>query len=183
MNGTQPERDGNHDPIMAPYNCFPCAGEDTWVSIACGTDEEWRALCQAIGWTQLILDTRLSTAAGRKQNEAEIEKLLTEWTSQRDRWAVTEILQAAGVAAFPAMSASDLAEDKNLQAHGAFSRLPHPEVGPRLHMGIPWLLTESPNGVQAPAPLLGQHTDEVMQDVLGYSAGEIAQLKEEKVLD
>ena len=183
MNGTQPERDGNHDPLMAPHNCFRCAGEDAWVSIACGSDEEWHALCQAIGEPQLALDTRFSTAPNRKANEDALEKLLTEWTSQRDRWAVTKILQEAGVAAFPAMSAADLVEDKNLEARGAFSRLPHPEVGPRLHMGIPWLLTESPNGVRTPAPLLGQHTDEVMQNVLGYAPEEIARLKEEKVLD
>jgi benzylsuccinate CoA-transferase BbsF subunit len=183
MNGTQPQRDGNHDPFMAPHNCFRCAGEDAWVSIACGTDEEWQALCQAIGWSQLVLDARFSTAPERKANEDELEKILTEWTSQRDKWEVTKILQEAGVAAFPAMSAEDLAQDKNLEARGAFSRLPHPEVGPRLHMGIPWLLTESPNGVRSPAPLLGQHTDEVMREVLGYSDEAIAQLKEKKVLD
>ena len=183
MNGTQPQRDGNHDPFMAPHNCFRCAGEDAWVSIACGTDEEWQALCQAIGWSQLVLDARFSTAPERKANEDELEKILTAWTSRRDKWEVTNILQEAGVAAFPAMSAEDLAQDKNLEARGAFSRLPHPEVGPRLHMGIPWLLTESPNGARSPAPLLGQHTDEVMREVLGYSDETIAQLKEKKVLD
>jgi benzylsuccinate CoA-transferase BbsF subunit len=183
MNGTQPERDGNHDPIMAPHNCFRCAGEDAWVSIACGSDAEWQALCQAMGQPQLARDARFATAPDRKANEDELEKLLTAWTSQRDRWAITQMLQETGVAAFPAMSASDLAEDKNLEARGAFSRLPHPEVGARLHMGIPWLLAESPNGVRAPAPLLGQHTDEVMRDVLGYTPEEIARLKDEKVLD
>ena len=183
MNGTQPERDGNHDPVMAPHNCFRCAGEDAWVSVACGSDEEWQALCQAMGEPQLASDLRFDTASDRKANEDELEKLLTAWTSQRDRWAVTQMLQEAGVAAFPALSASDLAEDKQLEARGAFARLPHPEVGSRLHMGIPWLLAESPNGVRAPAPLLGQHTDEIMRDVLGYAPEEIARLKEEKVLD
>ena len=126
MNGSQPERDGNHDPIMAPHNCFRCAGEDAWVSIACGSDEEWQALCQAIGEPQLASDPRFTTAADRKANEDALEKLLTEWTGQRDRWAVTQMLQEAGVAAFPALSASDLAEDKQLEARGAFARLPHP---------------------------------------------------------
>ena len=183
MNGTQPARDGNHDPVMAPHNCFRCAGEDAWVSIACGSDEEWQALCRAMGEPQLASDSRFHTASDRKANEDELEKMLTEWTGQRDRWVVTQTLQEAGVAAFPALSASDLAEDKQLEAREAFARLPHPEVGSRLHMGIPWLLAESPNGVRAPAPLLGQHTDEVMRDVLGYAPEEIARLKEEKVLD
>jgi benzylsuccinate CoA-transferase BbsF subunit len=177
MNGTQPERDGNHDPIMAPHNCFRCAGEDAWVSIACGSDAEWQALCQAMGQPQLARDARFATAPDRKANEDELEKLLTAWTSQRDRWAITQLLQETGVAAFPAMSASDLAEDKNLEARGAFSRLPHPEVGARLHMGIPWLLAESPNGVRAPAPLLGQHTYEVLREDLGFDDADIARLR------
>ena len=61
-------------------------------------------------------------------------------------------------------------------------RLAHPEVGVRTHMGIPWLLTNAPNGVRSPAPLLGQDTDQVMHDVLGYSAQQIANLKAERVL-
>ena len=53
MNGTQPARMGNRDQIMAPHNCFRCAGEDEWVSIACGTEAEWQALCRVMGQEQL----------------------------------------------------------------------------------------------------------------------------------
>lgn len=119
----------------------------------------------------------------KEQKVDELERLLTEWTSRRARWEATKILQAASVAAFPSLSATDLAEDQNLEARGVFSRLEHPEVGARQHIGISWLLAESPNGVRSPAPLLGQHTDEVMRDVLGYTPEEIARLKEEKMLD
>ncbi len=182
MNGTQPPRRGNRDPWMSPHNCFRCAGEDEWVSIACGTDEEWQALCQAIELPQLATAGRFRTARDRKAHEDELEQLLTAWTEQRDKWAVTRILQVAGVAAFPSMNSKDLAEDPQLNARGFFVRLPHPEVGVRTHTGIPWLLTHSPNGVRAPAPLLGQDTDQVMRDVLGYSDQEIARLKEERVL-
>ena len=80
------------------------------------------------------------------------------------------------------MKSTDLAEDPHLNAQDYFVRLPHPEVGQQTHTGIPWHLTHSPNGVQAPAPLLGQHTDQVMAKILGYSAQEITQLKEDQVL-
>jgi benzylsuccinate CoA-transferase BbsF subunit len=182
MNQTQPARMGNRDPLMAPHNCFRCAGKDQWVTIACGTDEEWQALCRAIGKPTLKSEARFRTARDRKANEDALEQLLTAWTETQDKWEVTRTLQAVGVAAFPTMTGKDLVEDPHLNERGFFVRLPHPEVGVRTHTGIPWLLTYAPNGVRAPAPLLGQDTDQVMRDVLGYADQEIARLKEERVL-
>ena len=68
------------------------------------------------------------------------------------------------------------------EERGFFVRLPHPEVGRQTHTGIPWLLSNAPNGVRAPAPVLGQHTDEVMRDILGYADAEIARLREDRIL-
>lgn len=182
MNGNEPTRRGNRDPLMAPHNCFRCAGEDEWVSIACGNDAEWQALCRAMDRAGLDTDARFRTVQDRKANEDELEKIVTAWTDQRDKWEVTKTLQTAGVAAFPSMSSKDLADDPHLKQRGFFAELPHDEVGVRKHTGIPWLLTESPNGVQTHGPLLGQHTDQVMRDVLGYADEYIAQLKERQVL-
>ncbi|MGE0820669.1 MAG: CaiB/BaiF CoA transferase family protein [Candidatus Binatia bacterium] len=182
MNGTQPKRQGNHDTWMSPHNCFRCAGDDEWVTIACGTEAEWNSLCQAIGQPQLATDARFCTAAARKANEGALDRLLTEWTMTQDKWQVTHTLQAAGVAAFPSMNGKGLLEDPHLNARGFFERLPHPEVGVRTHMGMPWLLTHGQNGVRSVAPLLGQDTDQVMCDVLGYDSEKIARLKEERVL-
>ncbi|MGE0822740.1 MAG: CaiB/BaiF CoA transferase family protein [Candidatus Binatia bacterium] len=182
MNGTEPARQGNRDVWMAPHNCFRCLGEDTWVTIACGTEAEWQALCRIMEHPQLIDDPRFRTARDRKAHEDELEQLITTWTSQRDRWAITHSLQAVGVAAFPSMSSKDLVEDTQLNERGFFARLAHPGVGTQTHTGIPWTLTHAPNGVQSPAPLLGQHTDEVLRRVLGYEEEKIARLKEQQVL-
>jgi benzylsuccinate CoA-transferase BbsF subunit len=183
MNGTQPPRQGNRDPWMAPHNCYRCAGEDEWVTIACGTDQEWQALCSAIGQPALATDPRFLTAPDRKAHEDTLDQLLTNWTQERNKWEVTRALQAVGVAAFPTMNTKDLAEDAHLEERGFFARLPHPEIGVRIHTGIPWLLARSSNGVRAAAPLLGQHTNQVLHDVLGYSPETIERLKEQKVLD
>ncbi len=186
MNTTQPPRIGNRDPWMAPHNCFRCAGQeasqDEWVTLVCGTDEEWQALCQAIGQAHLGQDPRFRTAADRKANEEELERILTEWTKERTKWEVTTTLQAAGVAAFPSMNSKDLSEDPHLNARGFFARLPHAEVEVQTHIGIPWQLTATPNGVRAPAPLMGQDTEYVMKDLLGHTDEEIAQLKAAEVL-
>ena len=182
MNQRQPQRIGNRDPLMAPHNCFRCVGQDEWVSIGCGTDGEWRALCQTIGRPELADDTRFQTATARKANEDALEELLTAWTQDRDKWQVTEPLQAAGVAAFPSMTSKDLADDPHLNARGFFARLEHPEVGVRAHTAMPWRLSNAPNGVRTPAPLIGNDTDYVMRDLLGYTAQEVAELKDAEVL-
>jgi crotonobetainyl-CoA:carnitine CoA-transferase CaiB-like acyl-CoA transferase len=182
MNGTQPARMGNRDQAMAPYNCFRCAGEDEWVSIACGAEDEWQALCRVMGQEQLTSDVRFSTAEARKANEDELERIVTAWTTTQNKWDVTRILQTVGVAAYPTMSSKDLLEDPQLNERGFFVRLPHAEVGVRTHAGMPWLLTHAPNGVRAPAPLLGQDTEWVLRNLLDYSAAEIAQLKSQRVL-
>jgi crotonobetainyl-CoA:carnitine CoA-transferase CaiB-like acyl-CoA transferase len=151
------------------------------VSIACATDAEWRAFCTVVD-RAMAEDARFATAPLRKQHEDALDAQITAWTSQRDRWDITAALQRVRVAVFPVMSPKDLAHDAHLEARGFSARLPHPEVGPRQHAGIPWLLSNGPNGVRAPAPCIGADTDSVLCDLLGYSAAEIAGLRDCGVL-
>jgi benzylsuccinate CoA-transferase BbsF subunit len=181
MNGTEPPRDGNRDPHMAPHGVFRSAGVDRWVSIAVGTDEEWRSLVAVIGDGELA-SQRYATLADRKRHEDEIEARLTRWTTTHSPEEATHRLQAAGVAAFPAMTNQDVADDPHLNGRDFFVDLPHPEVGKRHHAGIPWKLSEMPCAVTAPAPCLGQHSREVLDEVLGYSESEIEALVADGVL-
>ena len=181
MNGREPVRMGNRDPLMAPHGLFRCAGDDDWISIACTDESDWRALCTVVD-PALDADPRFRTASDRKANEPALEAVLTAWTRGLDRWEATRRLQAAGIAAFPSMTPADLASDPHLAARGTLERLDHPEVGRQTHAGIPWRLTTGPNGVRTPAPLLGQHTDEVLSGILGLAPDEIARLRESEVL-
>lgn len=183
MNGRQPPRMGNRDPIESPSGTFRCAGEDNWVAIACATDEEWRALCRAMGQPDLADDPRYRTAADRKAHEEVLEAIITEWTKERDRWEITRTLQAMGVAAFPSMSAADLSADPHLNERGIFVELEHPEVGVRRHIGIPYKLSGTPVQVRRPAPCLGEHTDYVLREILKMSDDEIMALREKGVLE
>jgi benzylsuccinate CoA-transferase BbsF subunit len=182
MNGTQPSRRGNRDPLMAPHNCYLAAGEDEWVSIACRSDREFAELSRIIGRPELATSDRFRTAVARKANEDELDSIVSAWTSSRSKFEVTVALQAAGVPAFPSMNSKDLAEDPHLNERGFFTRLHHPAVGVQTHSGIPWRLSNSPNGVANPAPLLGQHTRDVLRDVLGYADERIADLVRDHVL-
>ena len=181
FDGTQPERMGNRDPLMAPHGCFECRGEDQWVSIACTDDSSWSKLAALID-PALGDDERFATLAGRKKNEDALEEIVEGWTAGKDRWEVTWLLQAQGVAAFPSFTIEDIVQDPHLNSRGFVERLDHPEVGRRAHVGIPWRLDRRPNGVRMPAPCLGADTDTLLADVLGYDEARIENLREGGVL-
>ncbi len=197
MGAGQPARAGNRDVLMAPHGCYrtgdlypdaeAMAAADTtadpgqWLSIACRDDEQWQALADLID-PSLAGDSRFDTASARKENEDALDKIIGDWTLGQDRWALTERLQAAGVAAFPSMSTQDLLVDPHLAARAFFEHLDHPEVGPRAHAGVPWRTDRSPNGVTRRAPLLGEHTTEVLQGRLHLSDEELTSLKRDGVI-
>ncbi|MGH7837487.1 MAG: CaiB/BaiF CoA transferase family protein, partial [Candidatus Binataceae bacterium] len=182
MNKREPARAGNRDILMAPHECYRTAGDDKWVSIAVGTEEEWRALCRVMGNPALADDARFKTAALRKQNENALDELIAAWTHTQDRWEVARKLQAAGVAAFPSLSNKDIADDPHLNERGYLVQLDHPEVGRRKHAGIPWKMSGTPCAVRAPAPIRGADTEAVLKSLLGYTSDRVEQLRKTGVL-
>jgi crotonobetainyl-CoA:carnitine CoA-transferase CaiB-like acyl-CoA transferase len=181
LEGKVPERDGNHDPLWAPHAVYRCDGEDRWVSIAAASDQEWRALASIVepAWLD---DPDLAAVAGRKRREAELDERIAAWCATRSREQVTDVLQGAGVAALPVFDARDIHDDPHLAARSFFVELPHPEVGIRRHLGIPYRLDGSPLAVRRAAPCLGQDTDEVLTRVLGYDAARVASLRDSGAL-
>jgi benzylsuccinate CoA-transferase BbsF subunit len=183
MNQREPVRSGNRDALMAPHECYKAAGDDDkWVSIVVGSEDEWRALCGAMGKAELANDARFRTMALRKKNEDALDEIITSWTKERDRWEVTRILQSAGVAAFPSMSNKDLAEDAHLRERGFLVELEHPEVGKRMHTGIPWQMSGTPCRVRKAAPVRDADTEDVLKSLLGYTSDRIDRLRKSEVL-
>ncbi len=178
MNGAPPPRDGNRDPHMAPHGVFPAAGEDRWLAIAVEDDDAWRRFVRVIDRPDLANDARFATLAARKQHEDALDALVTAWTVAREAEAAMETLQAAGIAAFVAATNRDLAEDVHMAARGFPVTLEHPEVGTMMHLGVPWQMSASESRVRRAAPCLGQDTDQVLRDVCGYTADEIARLRD-----
>jgi benzylsuccinate CoA-transferase BbsF subunit len=179
--GRVPERDGNHDPIWAPHAVYRCDGEDRWIAIAVASDEEWRSLASVVepAWLQ---EDELAEVSGRKRREDEIDERLEQWCATRSREEATRVLQQVGVAALPVLDARDLHDDPHLAERGFFVELPHPEVGVRRHLGIPYRLHGSPLAVTRAAPCLGQDTDDVLTRVLGYDGARVAALRESGAL-
>jgi crotonobetainyl-CoA:carnitine CoA-transferase CaiB-like acyl-CoA transferase len=177
MTGSTPERDGNHDTAWAPHAVYRCAGDDRWVSIVATTDEEWQRLANVVD-PALARDPRFASAALRKRNEDALDTAIGAWSATRTADDVRDTLQAAGIGAFPVMTAKDLHDDAHLGSRRYFVDLPHPEVGTRRHMGIPYKLHRTPLAVWRAAPCLGQDTDYVLREVLGYDDARIGALRD-----
>lgn len=179
--GCSPSPAGNHDPAWVPHNCYPAQGDDKWVTIACTDHDTWTALAHAID-PELVGDPRFATAELRRANQADLDALIAAWTSERDRWETTQLLQAVGVAAFPSLSPRELWDgDPHLDAIGMLEGPDHPRTGRRVLPGVPWTLGRSPNGLRLPPPLLGQHTVEVLVE-LDFTQSEIGQLRTNGVI-
>jgi crotonobetainyl-CoA:carnitine CoA-transferase CaiB-like acyl-CoA transferase len=168
---------GNRHPTLAPHNLYRCAGDDAWVALAAETPAQWEALCEAIGQPALAVDPRFADAPARKAHEDALDALLAAWCAPRDKWEVTRALQAVGVPAFPSLDSRELQEDPHLRARQSFVHWPHPEVGERTLMGLPWHFARLPNGMGQAAPCLGADTDAVLERLLGIGAQERAALR------
>lgn len=174
---------GNHDRWMSPHNCYKTLGDaEQWVTIAVGTEDEWRALCGAMGMLSMADDPRFSTAALRKRNEDELDRIITAWTAERDRWAITETLQRAGVAAIPTFGNKDIATDPHLRERGFLVDLDHPDVGARTYAGVPWSMSATPCKLHRASPCLGQDTDAVLSRLLGYTPEQLAELRRAEIV-
>ncbi len=183
MNGRDLPAMGNRDRWMAPHNCYKTLGDaEHWVSIAVGTEDEWRALCNAMGKPSMADDSRFRDAAARKQNEDELDSIISAWTVPRDRWEITELLQRAGVAAFPTLSNKDIATDPHLRERGFLVDLDHPEVGVRTYAGVPWTMSVTPCKLRRVSPCLGQDTDEVLSRLLGYTPEHLEDLRKAEII-
>ena len=118
MTGRSPGTLGNLHPRTAPHNTYRCKGDDKWVAIVVGSDDEWRRLCAAIGRPDLAADQRFADALQRLRHREAIDALIAEWTRQREPYEVTEVLQRAGVAASPVLDTGERYFDPQLQARG-----------------------------------------------------------------
>lgn len=172
---------GNRDDSMAPHNAYPCRGEDKWVAIAISSGEEWQAFCQAMGSPPWTGEEKFSDAFKRWQNREVLDRLIGEWTRTQTNLEVMEKLQAAGIAAGPALDMEELAKNHHLKERGFFVTPDHAEVGKMVLAGVPWRLADCPPRIQA-SPVLGQDNDYVFRELLGMSDEEFATLVGEGVI-
>ena len=181
LTGRDPERIGNAHPTHAPHGVYRCAGEDEWIALATRNEDEWAALAGAAGrgWPD---DARYADLTARQANRAELDAVIEQWTAGYDKYELTELLQAAGVAAGPVQSAPGWLADEQLEARGYFVELDHPDAGLGRWDGSPILVDGRRDyGWWTAAAGLGADNEEILRD-LGRSDAEIATLQAEGVV-
>jgi len=180
--GESLDRRGNADEHAVPHGVYPCAGEDRWIAIEVADDEGWARLVQALGAPPWAADPRLATRGGRRAAEADIDRELAAWTADREPYALMRDLQAAGVAAGVVQRDVDLLADPQLAARGHFVPCRHAALGELQVERSGYRLAHHPGGYHRAGPLLGEHTEEVLGEVLGLETAEIEELAAAGVL-
>jgi benzylsuccinate CoA-transferase BbsF subunit len=174
--GRVPRRAGNDSPTATPHDVYPCAGDDEWCAIAIETDAQWQALRRALGDPEWARAADFDTLPGRQAGRETIDRRLGEITARYEARALMDLLQAAGVPAGMVQRSSDHLEDPQLLHRRFFRRLEHSEAGEILYEGHQFRIGGYDSGPRAAAPCLGEHTMQVLQEILGYGDDDIARL-------
>ncbi len=170
------ERDGNRGPYGAPQGAYACAGDEQWVALTIGCDEEWARLVGVLGAPGWATAKDLSTGAGRRARHDDIDRELAAWFSGRGRDETVAELIAAGVHAGAVWDQNAQDALPQLAARGFTQTIEHPLAGPVGYPGTGVRASAFDLGYRAPAPTVGEHTTDVLRDVLGLTDTEIAGL-------
>ena len=187
MTGRNPERGPlprTGDAHGAPTGVFACApgGPNDYVYLAPITSRMFEGLLRAIDRTDLLEDERYQRAGIRGPDDGgELRGIIEDWTVQRTKFEVFEILGKEGVPVGPILDSDDLFDNEQLRARGMYVEFDHPERGPMTNLGCPIHLTDSEIVYQR-APLLGEHTAEVLEHELDLDAAAIGTLRDQKVI-
>jgi formyl-CoA transferase len=174
--GRPPERMGSAHPSMVPYQAFE-AGDGKYLLIAAGNDRLWATLCEGMGLKELAEDPRFSTMDRRVENRGELIPILEGEFRKRPRDEWLERLRRLGFPCGPVYTLDEVFRDPHILSRGMLIEMEHPELGVIKQIGPPMKFSETPCTVGSPPPRLGEHTEEVLRAVAGYSDEEIERLR------
>lgn len=179
MTGKPPGRTGNQHPSWSPHGAYRCCGEDEWLSLAVRSDEEWQRFRVVTGLPE---DPAFATAAGRREQRARLDLLVSGWTADQEKFQAMARLQEAGIPAGAVLNARELVESPQLAARGFFVDATAPEGGSFPMPGTPLQFDGQRREEWQAAPKLGEHNRDVLTRVLGMMEAEIDALVRENVI-
>jgi crotonobetainyl-CoA:carnitine CoA-transferase CaiB-like acyl-CoA transferase len=175
----RPERLGNDHGMVAPYGTFRT--KDGYMNIAAGNQAMWTRLAKTLGLEQLTNDERFLTVAERVKNLAELARLIEEKLAEKTNKEWEALLDEAGVANGPILHIDEVFQDPQVLHQEMLLEMDHPRAGKIKTLGFPVKLSQTPAQLKGPPPYMGQHTEEVLQE-LGYSPREVEIMRKEGVI-
>ena len=181
-----PPKIGRHHPGYAPYGIYK--GKDGYITIASLTQPRWEGIVKTMGrdYEWLLKDPRAATVSTRccEENAPFIHKVVEEWVMAQDSVAEAERkLEENECPCLRVRSVKELADsDPHIKAREMMVEVEQPFIGKVRMYGSPLKMSETPTGVRGPAPLLGQHTEEILTDVLGYKKEQVKELYDQEVV-
>ena len=178
--GKPPPRIGNLHPNIVPYQ--PFRSSDGEVIVACGNDNLFRKFCEAAAQPQLAADPRFATNGKRVENRAELTRLIQEFFSKKTKAEWVALLEAAGVPNGPINDLAQVYAEPQVKARGIRVDMEHAAAGKIPTVASPMRFSGTPLEYRQAPPLLGEHTEEVLRDILRLDAAAISRLKNDKVI-
>lgn len=178
--GVAPQPIGNRHPSITPFEAFKA--KDGYIIIAVGNDRLWASFCDLIGKPEMIEDERFLTNPARTKNQKALKDILdTVFPAKTvDEWIAA--LDEAGIPCGPINTIDRVMNNVQVQARDMIVETNHPVAGKVKMAGVPIKMSETPGSVETAAPMLGQHTEEILSEMLGLSADQVAELKKQNVL-
>ncbi len=176
MNGRTHETLGNKHPT-ALQNCYPCAGDDRWVTITIYDNQQWQSLCQIINAPQLAANPELTNPAARRQHQDAIDPIIAAWTSAQSPTDAMNTLQQAGIPAGAVMHQADAFADPHIASRQFFRQAHQPDCGTHLYPGPLYKMSATPLDIHRGPVMLGQDNEYVYRQLLNYTPAEYAALE------
>jgi formyl-CoA transferase len=178
--GELPKRLGNAHPSIVPYQTFKA--KDLWIIIGAGNDRQFAALCRILDMAHLIEDPRFKDNPSRVENREELIPILNSVLETRNADEWLEEISAAGIPCGPINTLDRVFDHPQAKHRNMVVEIEHPTAGTVKLAGIPFMMSETPPAVLRHPPLLGEHTDELLGEDLGYDITRIGELRERGVI-
>ncbi len=184
LNKRDGKRTGNSHPSFSLHGCYQCQGDDNWIAMATETEEQWARFCVVIGSPPWTGEERFSSMENRRKNQANLDRLIEEWTAQRDKFEIMEMMQQSGIPAGAVLNMKEVNLNPHLIDRGFFQIIDHgDDIGKRpIPSQIPAKFTGFERFVPKRAPRFNEDTEYVLCSLLGMSKECLAQLEDEKVI-